>query len=557
VNLFLLPLAESLSPPLAVVPVFVNAGAALMPAILGAVASAAALILKPRELMRAIARHPLVVVAGILIVLAVYFAWGFFAKAGTATPARNAVQAQAGSMDWPKVALELIRLQADGGRAVASPPGGAVTPAPAAAQSGPVIFRGNPQRTGFTGGESPTGLTPLWEYNEENTMYLSSPLADGDFVFGASAYLDPPKSYGAVFCLDAATGRLIWQTDVKGSGVDQEFFGFFSSPALTADRKSLIIGQGLHLDVGAELICLDAATGAVRWTVKTPLHVESSPAIEGDIVVVGAGAVESGADKKPEGDPKGRGHPGYVFAVRISDGKELWRYDLIDPESSPAIADGIAYVGSGVNGAAVAALRIAPDEELKAKGLERLVWKVETPFYATGPVSLTDDLVIIGCGKGDFVFSAPNPEGVVIALEKSTGKVRWQTKLPDAILGAIALKDGKAIVPVRNGELVALDLRDGAILWRQENPADRISGTAPLLAGPAFTGEKIYATSQDGYLAVIDPTSGRILEKHYINSQNRPGELGLTFSSPFVAGGVVYVGSETGGLRAFAGKPTP
>ncbi len=96
--------------------------------------------------------------------------------------------------------------------------------------------------------------------------------------------------------------------------------------------------------VSVGVVCLDAATGAVRWLAKTPLHLESSPAIWGDVVIVGAGAVEAGEDHKP------KTHPGYVLAARLSDGEVLWTHDVNDPESSPALRDGVAYIGSGFNG---------------------------------------------------------------------------------------------------------------------------------------------------------------------------------------------------------------
>ncbi|MEI8309604.1 MAG: PQQ-binding-like beta-propeller repeat protein [Verrucomicrobiota bacterium] len=539
-------------PQLAVVPVFVNAGAALFPAMIAALTSVVALLLKPRELVQLFRKKPHIPILILVAAVAVYFLWGFFAHATTGQGGvkRETQAATVTTTDWTHVALEILRQEKLGTSPLPAASSESTPPSP----GGALIYRGVPQRTGYGGGASPLKLEPLWEYHEEGTMYLSSPLPAGDVVYGASCYMDPPGSFGAIFCLDAATGKVRWITDVKDSAKKKEFMGFFSSPALSADRKNLVIGQGLHQDAGAELVCLDAQTGAVRWLVKTPLHIEGSPAIEGDIAVAGAGAVEVGPEHKPQGDPAGIGNPGYLFGVRISDGKELWRFQVNDPESSPAIADGIAYIGSGVNGSAVAAVRIAPDEELKAAGKERLVWKVPSPFPACGAVTLTEDLVLIGSGKGDFVFAAPDPEGVVLALEKATGNVRWSTKLPDAVLGAIAVKDGKAIVPVRNGELIALNLADGKILWRQEDPKRRISGTAPLLSGPAFTGKLIYASSQDGYLAIIDPANGDILEKKYLNAPDKPGEMGLSFSSPFVSDGRVYIGSETGGLRAFVGK---
>jgi len=375
---------------------------------------------------------------------------------------------------------------------------------------------------------------------------LSSPLVSGKSVYCATAYLDPPGTYGSVFCLEAATGRKVWETFLKSASPEIDFMGFFSSPALTADGEHLLIGQGLHTDGEAELVCLEAASGRVKWLLPTPLHIESSPAIEGDVVVVGAGAIETGSDHKPKGDPNGRGHPGYVFSADIATGKELWRFPVIDPESSPAIHEGIAYIGSGLNGGGVVALKIA--EGLDEK--DRLVWETDTPFPATGSVTLYRDLVLIGCGNGDFVYAAPNPQGLVLALDRVGGNVRWSSPMPDAVLGAIAVRDGIAICPVRNGEIVALDLKDnGKELWRQ-----RISERSPALAGPAFTGTHVYATTSDGYMSVLDAASGRVIERVYINHENKPGELALTFSSPLVSGGRVYVGSETGGLRCYVGK---
>jgi len=69
---------------LAVVPVFVNAGAALLPALLAGLASALALLFKPRELARACRKKPyvpLIVVSGWLIVyLLVYLPTMFALK---------------------------------------------------------------------------------------------------------------------------------------------------------------------------------------------------------------------------------------------------------------------------------------------------------------------------------------------------------------------------------------------------------------------------------------------------------------------------------------------
>jgi outer membrane protein assembly factor BamB len=86
---------------------------------------------------------------------------------------------------------------------------------------------------------------------DTDTMILSSPAIHGDRLYAASCLLDPPDNFGAIFCLDAATGRQIWSID----SIDGDYIkGFFSSPAVTADGRYLLIGQGLHPDANCRLM---------------------------------------------------------------------------------------------------------------------------------------------------------------------------------------------------------------------------------------------------------------------------------------------------------------
>jgi len=517
---------------LGVVPIFVNVGAAVLPAVIGAAASAAALILRPRQLLRACRRRPLRTLVALAVAAGAWGAWTLLAGAGGGPAGGRIAAAQ--QTDWSKLAMAIIRRR-QGGAMPAS------MPAPADDNAPRVLGRDFSRRS-YDGGPVPLGLRLLWRHSEEDTMFLSSPAVKGGRVWAAACRMDVTGICGGLMCLDAATGQPIWEVWTAG---DEDLKPFFSSPAVTADGKRLIIGQGLHADTNCSLICLDADTGKLLWRVETPLHIEGSPAIAGDVAVVGAGAVE-GEDRKPTGDP------GFVLAVRISDGKALWRYPIADPESSPAVAaDGTVYIGSGFNGNAVAALRPGGDEDLRRDGLPRLLWRTSTPYPITGAATLAGDLVIVGGGNGDYVFADPNPAGVVVALDRLTGKVRWRRRMADAVLGAVAAGDATLICPVRNGEVTALDARDGEPLWRR-----RVSGTAPILAGPALAGRYVYAVSRDGYLAVLDARDGKLIEKHHLNDEAKPGEQGLTISSPTVADGRVFVGSETGGLRCYVGGRT-
>ncbi len=529
---------------LAVVPIFVNAGAAILPAVVAAAGSVIGVLLRPRQLLDLCRRRPLVVVmvlAGIGGAVA-----GGTLLAGSLSSATGPRDGDDSSdnVNWNAVAMEIIRCEQIAAR------GGATTGGTHARPAGPFIFRDSPSRCGHDGGPAPRNLMLRWTHGQPDTMVLSSPAILGGRVFGASCLVDITGNYGGVFCLDAASGRELWNRDavpITPADGAESLKAFFSSPALTADGKYLVIGQGLHDDTDCSLLCLDATTGRLHWQVQTPLHIEGSPAIRGDLVIAGAGAIE-GPDKKPTGDP------GFVLAVRISDGKELWRYAVNDPESSPAISsDGkTCYIGSGYGGRQVVALRTASDDVLKAAGRERLVWRTATPYPATGAVTLYEDLVIIGCGRGDYVHADADPAGAVIALDRRTGVKRWETAMPDAVLGAIAAGGGKVICPVRNGEVVALRPADGKVIWRR-----RVNGEVPILAGPALAGNTVYAVARDGTLAVIDARDGRVIETLGVNHQARPGEMGLSLSSPTISGGRLYVGSETGGLRCFVGTGSP
>jgi outer membrane protein assembly factor BamB len=377
-------------------------------------------------------------------------------------------------------------------------------------------------------------LTPLWRFWPEDTMFLGTPAVVGNRIFAAGCPTDLGGYTGLLACLDSQTGKPLWQVaEIKGEPLRP----FFSSPAVTADGRYLVIGQGLHQDRDCSLLCFDAATGQLRWAVKTPLHIESSPAVFGDVAVVGAGAVE-GRDGRPVGDP------GYCLAVRISDGKELWRQPVNDPESSPAIDENcIVYIGSGFNGNAVVAIRSESDEQLRAKNLERVAWRTSVAQPIPGPIVLAGDVVVAGGGNSDLVHSNRNARGLVVALDRRTGAILWQTQFDDAVLGAIACSTDMLFCPVRTGEVVALAMKDGRILWRT-----RVSGNAPVLGGCVLAGPRVYAVSSDGYLAVLDVKEGRVLDKTYLNDQAKPG-AGLTLSTPRVTGRRVAVGSETGGLR--------
>ena len=90
------------------------------------------------------------------------------------------------------------------------------------------------------------GLVAMWEYEQADTLCVASPIVVGDRLYGASCLLDPPNTYGAVFCLNAETGAELWYADLKDPDTEDEFKGFFSSPAIA--NGVVYIGSGVNSD---------------------------------------------------------------------------------------------------------------------------------------------------------------------------------------------------------------------------------------------------------------------------------------------------------------------
>jgi alcohol dehydrogenase (cytochrome c) len=73
---------------------------------------------------------------------------------------------------------------------------------------------------------------------------------------------------------------------------------------------------------------------------------------------------------------------------------------------------------------------------------------------------------------------AGSPTGEVEALSLVTGKVQWDTKLPELPLGAVTVSNDLVFTTLYDGELVALKRRTGAIVYRHQLPTSTNSPIA-------------------------------------------------------------------------------
>jgi hypothetical protein len=215
-----------------------------------------------------------------------------------------------------------------------------------------------------------------WSFTDPGARvadYSSSPAAAGGRIYIGCGQSSLVGDSGMVYCLDAATGRRIWQFQARKP--------VFSSPAVAGGR--VFVGEGLHQDRRCNLYCLDAATGKKLWATETKSHTESSPAVDSGRVYAGAG--DDG-----------------LYCLDAGSGSVIWHYPDAHVDGSPAVAEGVVYAGSGYGSAAAIALDAASG---------RLLWSTPCDVPVWGPPAVSGGRVYYGIGNGDFVKSAPRPRG--------------------------------------------------------------------------------------------------------------------------------------------------
>lgn len=329
----------------------------------------------------------------------------------------------------------------------------------------------------------------LWEFDVKNGSgcVVSAPFLTDERVYFASAH--PTFRFGALFCLDRASGKQLWQFLDDGN-----LKQVFSSP--TVDHGKLFIGEGFHDDADCKLYCLDAETGKKHWAYQTTSQTESTPAVRSNRVYIGAG------------------NDG-LLALEVATGKKLWQFPpdpgkgrLLRFGAGPlAVPGGKLYAGTGVD-------RNRKDDpgETALLCLEaatgKLVWKVSVDLPSWGAPVLSGDDVFFGIGNGDIFDDAPAPAGAMLCLDAATGKIRWRTDVPNGILDKPAVDRERVYFGCRDGYCYGLDRASGKIAWKNDMGSPVIA--APALARHTLTGKtaNVYALATRGKVRCIDPVSG-------------------------------------------------
>jgi outer membrane protein assembly factor BamB len=345
------------------------------------------------------------------------------------------------------------------------------------------MFRHDSAHTGATSSAGPAQLVKLWSYQEghfDGYPIGSSAAVVNGIVYVGSNFNQAEYKGGNIYAFDSYRGAKLWNYSTN--------YGVYSSPAV----------ENNMLFIGADdcVLALDALRGTKIWSFETGSSVRSSPAVINGIVYVGS-------------------YDCNVYALNASTGKELWSYATQgEIYSSPAYADGYVYLASdGGNIYAFNALT----------GIKSWNYTVE---YTLSSPCVDNGMLFIGTGKG------------VYAINASTGEKIWSTPLfSDQKIRAYsspAVSNGVLYIGSNGGGVYAFNASTGSQIWNNRH-------FAIVYSSPAISNGVVYIDS-----AALNATTGAILQNFRTDNTIN--------ASPAISNGVLYIASQDGYFYAI-GKP--
>ncbi|GEM_PF-1429601 len=137
---------------------------------------------------------------------------------------------------------------------------------------------------------------------------------------------------------------------------------------------------------------------------------------------------------------------------------------------------------------------------------------------------------------GDILFIA-SLAGEAVALHRKDSYLFWRTKMPAGVEGGFNQGRSKLIVGDRNGNLQALNTRDGSIAWQ-------IHKLSEWLSAPEITRGKVILTSSAEEVFALHENTGASLWQYSGRGDEKMSVRGT--SSPTVFNDSVYVGFASG-----------
>jgi eukaryotic-like serine/threonine-protein kinase len=264
----------------------------------------------------------------------------------------------------------------------------------------------------------------------------------------------------------------------------------------------------------------------LKWKFTTMGMVISSPAVAQGVVYVGS-------------------TDGNLYAVDLETGVQKWKFETkVRVTSSPAVAGGIVYFGSydgkfyaldAANGQLKWKFQTGGERRFAGKHLHGSQPDGETmpdpfDFYLSSP-AISAGLVYFGSGDGN-----------IYALDAASGKLHWKFHTGDVVHASPAIADRTLFIGSWDSYLYALDATTGKEKWRFKSGEDHeIYNQVGIQSSAAVMDGVVYFGCRDSNFYALDARTGQ--KKWAFNNKGS-----WVISSPAVQDGKVYFATSDSGL---------
>lgn len=299
-----------------------------------------------------------------------------------------------------------------------------------------------------------------WTYDARSDggrpEFHGAPLIAGDLVV-LSSDDRRPDGVGHVYAIEASSGSVRWKTRIgRGSMTD-------------------VVRRGARLysvTLDNELVALDPAKGTQSWSFRGGppldpdfLNVLATPAVAAERVYFG------GAD-------------GVVYALSADSGARLWKSEIGSRIVTPLVlvSDALCF---GTR-----------DGRLLLADLSHGEPKVEMRLgqVPVGPPTIA--------GKSILIYSVEGDSAVLNAVDMSLAASRWTRRAPRGWSSSRPhLWRGSVLVGSEDGELAALAIEDGAVIWTRH-----LDG---VIRGIGFDRELLFVGTLKGALFAVRPPADK------------------------------------------------
>jgi outer membrane protein assembly factor BamB len=356
----------------------------------------------------------------------------------------------------------------------------------------------------------PVGLSRAWTADAGRGSSNEGAITSAPIVVGGTVYtLDAAATLSA---FSATSGARSWQVSLAPEG-ERGNEGFGGGLAAEGDTVYATTGFG-------EVLAVSAASGDIKWRESFGAPFRAAPAVSQGLVV----AVTR--DNR-------------AVALSGATGDLRWR---LQGASSDAGTLG------GASPAIIRRLVILPYASGELVGVDgrraRRIWSAvlsggHKGLARSAITDISGDPVVI-----EPLVIAANQSGRMIAVDGRNGQRVWTRNVGSA---APLWAAGETIFLVSDdAQLMRIAARDGRTIWSVQLPAykdpdDR--DNAISYSGPVLVNGRLLLTDSLGNLLAFDAQTG---------STERGARVeGGSVTGPVVAGGTVYVLSDSGKLHAF------